>query len=453
MKHTTLKLALVTLLGAMAFSTQAQNAYLENLSMPRYIKAGTNYPIQVNAKNLSSVPLPSFSVRWRLDGGAWNNGTTLTITPPGLSNGGYYIAITHPIQLNTTQGVHTLDVEILSTNDSDPGNNVLSMSFTALNAWADKVVLMEGRTETWCPQCPTANTVTNTLMTDPDYAVAKFHTSDGFAFTDGTSYYNTYYNPGFTPAGVVDMGEYGDYAVNYASNQWGDEMEARAAGVAPASISMNSTLNHATRTLTVSVTATFTYAFTGPFKLNVYLLEDAVPGPQANAPSGYLHNGVVRALLGGATGTGGLIPNTPVVGTPYIKTYTYTVPATFKLGDLKLIGVLEHAISNTNRYCVNAAKGEASPVGIAELADMSDRLEVYPNPFHDAVNITLKGTTGPARAELIAPDGRLLVQRDLMLDQAGAVRLELGSDLPSSVYVLRIVTNEGVAQQQLLHVK
>lgn len=451
MKHITLKLALTAFcMGLMAFAVQAQNAFLDGLSFPRYVKANVNYPVSVKVKNQSSIPLPSFSVRWRLDGGAWNNGTTINVASPGLQNGGYYMPVTHPIQLNATQGVHTLEVEVLSSNDSDPTNNTLMVSFTAINTWAEKFVLLEGRTETWCPQCPVANTATNTLALNPKFAVAKFHLSDAFAFPEGTSYYNSRYNVNFTPAGVIDMGEYGDYPANYASGAWNDEMTARANGVAPASLNMTSSLNWNTRELTVSITANFTYAFTGPFNLNVYVLEDAVPGAQSNAPAGYLHNKVVRAMLGGTSGTSGVVPNDPVVGTPYTTSYTYTVPPTFKLGDLQLIGVLEHAISMANRYCVNAAKGAASPVGIEEVASANANLDVYPNPFSDAVNISLKGISGKAQVELLSMDGRVLLQRDLMLEGGHSVRLDLGMELPASLYIIRVTTSDMVAQKPLL---
>src|SRR5690606_32727189 len=127
----------------MAFAVQAQNAFLDGLSFPRYVKANVNYPVSVKVKNQSFIPLPIFSVRWRLDGGAWNNGTTINVASPGLQNGGYYMPVTHPIQLNATQGVHTLEVEVLSSNDSDPTNNTLMVSFTAINTWAEKFVLLE----------------------------------------------------------------------------------------------------------------------------------------------------------------------------------------------------------------------------------------------------------------------------------------------------------------------
>ena len=48
MKISTLSKALLGLFLFMgAASLQAQNAYLSNLSLPRYIKAGINYPLAV----------------------------------------------------------------------------------------------------------------------------------------------------------------------------------------------------------------------------------------------------------------------------------------------------------------------------------------------------------------------------------------------------------------------
>ncbi len=448
MRNITLKaFAAAALLSFVSIATHAQDAYLENLSLPRFIKANTNYTVKVNAKNNASVPLPSFQVRWRVDGGAWSAVHPVNVASPGLQNGGYYITVNHNSPLNVAVGPHTLEVEILSSSDSNPANNTITAAFTALTNWAPKVVLLEGRTETWCQYCPNANTIANSLAADPKYAIAKFHTNDGLAVTDGTSYYNTYYHPTFTPAAVLDMGEYGGYTVNSAANRWSDEMLARTNGVAPASLAISSQLGWSNRSLTVNVTANFKYALTGNFKLNVYVLEDDVPGPQTNAPANYRHNQVVRALLGGPSGTSGVIPNNPVVGTNYTKTYTYTVPATYKLGDLKLIAVLEHAISNTNRYCLNAANGTASPVGIEELA--LPTMQLQPNPFTDHLHVTIPGATGKASAEMFTMDGRLVLQRETWLDGQGHVQLQFG-DLPAGVYVLRVIASAGMAQRTVV---
>lgn len=453
MKHSTLVKVLLGLLLLMGTaSLQAQNAYLSNLSLPRYIKAGINYPLAVWARNQSSVPMTSCTIKWQLDGGPIYTGST-NIGGGGVTTNNY-LPYTHPNQLNTTQGAHTLVMWIETTTDTDPTNNTLTVQFTALSNYAEKIVLMEGRTETWCQYCPTANTVTNELMDNPDFAVAKFHTADAFDTNDGSTYYGQY-NVTFTPAAVLDMGEYGGYTPNSASGGWESAMTARAAGVSPAILVMNPSLNWTTRTLTVSITAHFTYSFTGPFKMNVYLLEDNCPGAQTNGGAGnnYIHNGVFRAMLGGSAGTSGVVPNTPVVGTNYTHTYTYQVPANFKLADLKLIGVLEHNLGANNRYCVNAVKSGASAVGISELTLAPERLEVYPNPFTNELRVSVADMKGPVTVQLFSLDGRSVYQNVVVLDPTGNATLDLNSaKLAQGAYLLQMNTAEGKATKRVLKV-
>ena len=445
-------LLLTCTLALSACGLMAQNAYLANLSIPRYIKAGVNYPIAVHARNLSSTPYTNFSVSWRLDGGA-------TVTGPnqGVGGGGIvtnnYLNYTHPTQMNTTQGPHTLEVWINTTVDTDPNNNKITMQFTALSNWAEKVVLLEGRTETWCQYCPTANTVTNTLASNPDFAVVKFHLSDALdQCTECVDYYDQY-NITFTPAGMIDMGEYGGYTINSQSNTWESSLTARAAGVSPAALTMTSSVNTTTRLLTVTLTAEFTYSFAGPFHLNVYVAEDNVLGPQTNggAGSNYVHNRVMRAMLGGSEGTTGVVPNTPVVGTDYTRTYTWTVPAGYNISNLDLVGVLEHQPTTFgNRYTVNAVNRSVAGVGIDDLSLGNNSLEAYPNPFTDRINVHVADAVGNATMELIGMDGRIVLQETLVLNSTVASTVDLPTSLPEGAYVLRIRTAEGVAEQRVI---
>lgn len=450
-----MKLSLRWFLVAFAFVSlghaEAQNGYIQNLSLPRYVTAGVNMPLSMWARNASTTPLPSFSIRWKVDGGAWHNGTTINVTPPGLSQNSY-VPHTHQTPLNVAQGPHTLVVEILSTNDSDPTNNTVTLDFTALNSWAEKVVLLEARTETWCPQCPPSNTVTNTMMTNPDFAVVKFHLSDALdACPECITYYNQH-NINYTPAGIIEMGEYGSYAINANHNTWLDAMTSRSAGVAPVELTMSSTINTTTRLLTVTLTAEFTYAVDGPHALNVYVAEDNVAGPQQNAPSNYIHNRVMRAMLGGVTGTTGVVPNTPVVGEPYSQTYTYTVPAGYDLDELHLVGVVEtRAGGFSDRYALNSVNRSASGVGIHELSLGGGRMEAFPNPFNQELRVQVADVTGNAVVEMIAMDGRVALQHNIVLSSMSSSPIDLsGVSLPAGAYVLCIRTAEGTAEQRVI---
>ena len=452
MNLTTLRNASLALgLVCVAGSLQAQNAYLQNLSLPRYTKAGVNYTVSVWARNASPTPLPSFSVRWRVDGGAWNSSPTTNVTPPGLSQSSY-VPVTHPAPLNVTQGAHTLEVEILSTNDSDPTNNVLTVLFTAISSWAEKVVLLEARTETWCPQCPPSNTETNILMENPDFAVGKFHLSDALdQCVECVDYYQQH-NINYTPAGIIEMGEYGGSSISSSWNVWEDAMTLRAAGVSPVELTMASSVNSTTRVLTVTLNAEFTYAVSGAHALNVYVAEDDVPGPQSSAPANYIHNRVMRAMLGGINGTTGVIPTNPVVGTTYSQTYTFTVPTGYDIPNLHLIGVLEHRLGSfNNRYALNAVKRSVSTVGIGELSLGDGSLQAYPNPFVNEMYVDVADVTGPAVVELFTMDGRSVFQGNINLGTQAATRLDMGGErLVNGAYLLRVTTAQGTAEQRVV---
>jgi hypothetical protein len=451
MQLTTLRNGLLGLGLVLCGTAIGQNAYISNLSIPRYTKAGVNYPVAVWARNASPIPLPSFSIRWRVDGGTWNTSPTTTITAPGISQTSY-VPYSHPTQMNVAQGPHTLEVQIMSTNDSDPTNNTITLNFTALSSWADKVVLLEARTETWCPQCPPSNDLTNELMANPDFAVAKFHLSDALDnCVECITYYNQH-NINYTPAGIIEMGEYGGYEISSNYTGWLSAMNARAAGVAPVELTMTSSVNNTTRVLTVTLNAEFTYAVAGPHKLNVYVAEDNVPGPQQNAPANYIHNKVMRAMLGGVDGTTGVVPTTPVVGTSYSQTYTYTVPVGFDISELYLIGVLENSPGGfDNRYSLNSVTRSVAGVGIADLDLGDNSLQAYPNPFINELYVDVADFSGAARVELFTMDGRSVFQNNIVLGTSASTRLDLGGDqLVNGAYLLRITTEKGHAEQRIV---
>jgi hypothetical protein len=265
------------------------------------------------------------------------------------------------------------------------------------------------------------------------------------------TYYNQH-NINYTPAGIIEMGEYGGYEISSNYTGWLSAMNARAAGVAPVELTMTSSVNNTTRVLTVTLNAEFTYAVAGPHKLNVYVAEDNVPGPQQNAPANYIHNKVMRAMLGGVDGTTGVVPTTPVVGTSYSQTYTYTVPVGFDISELYLIGVLENSPGGfDNRYSLNSVTRSVAGVGIADLDLGDNSLQAYPNPFINELYVDVADFSGAARVELFTMDGRSVFQNNIVLGTSASTRLDLGGDqLVNGAYLLRITTEKGHAEQRIV---
>lgn len=184
--------------------------------------------------------------------------------------------------------------------------------------------------------------------------------------------------------------------------------------------------------------------------MNVYVAEDHVPGPQQNAPSNYIHNRVMRAMLGGSEGSTDVVPDAPVVGTPYSHTYTWTVPAAYDLNNLQLIGVIENRPGGFNdRYSLNCVKASTGTVGIEELSMANDRLLVYPNPFRSDLRVHLDDIAGKAKVELVTLDGRTVLERNVTLDASGTSWIDVNG-VPAAPYLLRITTPDAVAVKQVV---
>ena len=149
-------------------------------------------------------------------------------------------------------------------------------------------------------------------------------------------------------------------------------------------VALQGTLNVQTRVLTVDVQVYYTANGATPTNsLNVFLLEDDVPGPQINGSSAnmgnyntdgtYRHNHVLRKAL---TPTFGMtIPNTAMT-TLFTTQLTYTVPATYgvgagkttipSLGNLELVAF----VTETDRNTINADDGPITLTNFANTLDI-----------------------------------------------------------------------------------
>jgi hypothetical protein len=415
-KSTLLSGALIALCfwGSQAF---AQDASLTNLGVAPYVQLNTNYTLTVNMINNSGPAINSFTVSWQLDGGAVYPYTS-GIGGGGLpSTGGYYLPLTLSPALNiSVAGVHTLKVWVDVDGDTNTGNDTTTVSVTALTAFANKVVLLEEATAQWCPHCPPAGVVTDSLSPQPDIIVQRFHNTDNYSFDDGQTYFNRYYGAGggFWPAGMVEMTEMADYTVNDNYPNWPGDVAARE-GISPLDLRATYTLDTTTRSLSITFTANFKYALTGSFSFNGFILENNIIDyqiqPDESTDSNFVHNDVVRAILGGVSGTPGIIPNTPVVNTDYTQTYTTTIDPSWNIHNLTFTGVVFNTASG-NTDAINAVKvGEYAPSGIKPLQAAAP-VQVYPNPFTNGITINLPANSNNVSVYIYSIDGKMVYSRN-----------------------------------------
>lgn len=422
----------------------AQDAFLTNAFVPLFVKANTNRTISVRVRNAATTPLITFRVDWRWNSGPVQQGFSQTTT--GIS-GNQFWPYDHPVPFNIPQGGGVLKVWVVGNGETNRTNDTLTFPVTALDQWHSKTMLLDVWTGTWCPQCPPANLAGNTLDADPFVVVAKHHAVDQFSSGSSADYYAPY-NVNFTPAGVIDQGEYGRYTPNPATTSWPGEMELRKQGVSPVSLSMSTDFNALTRMLTVNLSAAYTYPLPGTHALNAFVLEDGIVAPQANASSPYTHNQIVRNVLSGTLGNTTAVPGTPAPGTTYSTTWNYIVPEDWEARNIRVVGLATHRVA-TGSYLLNALAAAPLTVGVQEVHTPLAGLRTWPNPAHDALWVQADDAIGELLLRVFSADGRMVLEQRAFA-AGGPLRLEGFDRLAPGPYVLRVQHGDAVVDRRVV---
>lgn len=418
----------------------AQNAYLTNGFVPRYWKANTDYVINVRVRNSNSTtPLLSFRVDWNWNNGPVQMGNMQSTT--GISPGQYW-PYPHPIPFNKPESAGTLKVWVVGTGDTDHSNDTLTFPVGVLANWTAKSVLIEQYTGTWCQFCPNPNSTTNDLDADPFIVVAKHHNNDEFAAASSVAYWSQF-NAEYSPAGVMEQEEFGTLQDDAAYVEWGARADLRKLGVSPVEITVVPGFNDWTRQLTVDLTATFSAAQSGDFTVNAYIVEDNVAGLQTGAAPGYIHQQLVREVLGGTDGTTGVIPAVTTAGGTYTHQYTFAVPTQWNADNLRIVAtVTEHRPAGTQT--MNVADADFVLVGVEEHALLNVR--AFPNPSGGALWIELDDAS-PAQVRLLGADGRVIVEQRASGDR---FLLKGFEELAPGAYVLRVQQGNAFSEQRVM---
>lgn len=131
----------------------------------------------------------------------------------------------------------------------------------------------------------------------------------------------TYYDPGFFPSGMVNRHPSPSDGVVMSRSLWGTQCRDEAQQTAAMNLWSESSYDAATRTLSVDIEG-YTQQ-TGTYALAVALVQNHIKGYQNGAPTGYLHNHVLRAYL---TPTWGDELGLQQAGTYCQRHYEYQVP-------------------------------------------------------------------------------------------------------------------------------
>lgn len=364
----------------LCFNASAQDGYLENLGINTYIKTGTNYSLPVHVRNATNTGITSCTVKWQLDNGSINT-NNYNVGGAGIQQNSYLpVTLSNPVSVSGT-GNYTLKVWVEVSGDIDNSNDTITKELIALANYVNNTVLIEKHTGTWCQYCPSAGTAFGNIKQHSNVALASFHRNDSYSFSAGQTYMGNFYSGGiFTPAGIINQGEMGDYSINNGTTTWEDQVLTRI-GISPVELVLSTSLNPSTRELTVDLKANFKHAFDGAFYFNAYVIENGIVGTQSGASGSYTHDHVVRDMLGGVNGTGGIIPSSPVANTDYDHSYTTTIPSGWDISNIEVVAVVFEKIAS-DMNTLNAAS--ATPQAVGRTTPIGkDAIILYPNPTND----------------------------------------------------------------------
>ncbi|MBS1773886.1 MAG: Omp28-related outer membrane protein [Bacteroidetes bacterium] len=252
---------------------------------------------------------------------------------------------------------------------------------TTVSTSGNKYVLMEATGAAWSgwetDGIPYLDTIKSTY---PKAIVVQNHFQpygDKMAVSDCDTWQHAYV--GGAPMATVDrtVNNLAYPTIGIGRNYYYLAIVQRLAATAKYDVSMTYTANTSTRTINITLTGTALASLSGDYNFNVYVVEDSVTDGYGggydqnnymnttvghkyfgagNPIVGFKHMQVVRAMLGGTWGVYGV--TSPSASTSTTKTFTYIVPAGYKMSRIRLVGmVMKYNASNVNdREVMNAVK-------------------------------------------------------------------------------------------------
>lgn len=219
------------------------------------------------------------------------------------------------------------------------GFTVFGQTFVSTEP-SNKNVILEEFTGVNCGYCPSGHKISNQIAAaHPDRFWAINIHQGGYANT--TPDYRTSFGDalaaqtGLTgyPSGTINRHVFTGSSTALDRGSWNSATNVILAQSSCVNVAAQSTIDFATRILTVVVEVYYTAnSDASTNKLNVALLQDDILGPQTNGSTNpdqmegtqYRHMHMLRHLL---TGQWGETISTTSAGSFYTNTYTYTIPA------------------------------------------------------------------------------------------------------------------------------
>lgn len=402
---------LIPLLLLISSAARAVDFAIDAITPIAYTIPGTP-KFRVTIRCVSNdAPGPPFdaNIYWKLDNGLVN---TVNKTFGGVEWMGYQHGYIDDALFKlglTTVGKHKLKVWIKTVTpaDANAANDTLTMDINVINTLPKKNVVLEVFKHQYCPPCYGANVFNDTAAVgrNPRYIIAALYTVTGEALYNadakvvntqyGSPHPSAAYDRFFIPYYYLfpDL-----YVPNQAGNMHLPMYGERETFYEPVQVGLkNVSYNKTTRELKVTVDALFYDDLSGDYRFNLYLLENGIKGYQANAPDpdNYIHNHVLRDMLGGPWGKAGSIPATVKKNDTKTCDFVYTLPADYNINNMTVVGMVQtYNADSSKRRILNAEYQTLKQLlSVNNPQQQTTDIQVYPNPVKDKIRVSINGNS------------------------------------------------------------
>ncbi len=422
-------------------------------------------------QNEGSSPITSFTAKYSVAGGAE---VSSPISSINITSGQTYnFTITQPYTIPST-GQYPVKVWVELSGDTNKNNDTLKTQINGSSFLPQHKVVMEEGTGTWCGWC-----VRGTVFMD---SIAKKYptTVIPIAVHNGDPMVNTVYDAGMAPLLPGYPGLLvGRTRFNGDPSDAFTEYDKQKNDYGMADLTVTPSYNAGTRVATITVDTKAAFSVTNnnsannDYRIAVVFTEDHVKGTasgynQANYYSGgtspmagaghnfqtepnpvlaanMSYDFVAREILGGFKGQANSLPNVIADGSTYTNsTFSYTVPATYNVANMKVHALL---IDAKNNIVLNGNSASLAPVGITSIVSDKQTFSIYPNPVESSLNINLsQDEADQVSISIFNNMGQIVSTKNFGKVLNGQTVLSVDvNELPSGAYSIQVNTSKGTA--------
>jgi len=424
---------------------------------------------QVVIRNLGTSPITSFDLSLNYNSGTQNQ-TVSSVNIASLAT--YTVTVTTPVTL--VAGSMPMTATVSNVNgmgaDGDASDDVKVITINPVVPAADKVVVVEEATGTWCGWCPRGAVFMDMMENKYSdfFAGVAVHNNDPMVHAAYDAAIGGLI-AGYPSALIDRLPEIDPSAIE-------PDFLQRVTVAPHAAIQNGANWNATTRTLDVSLTYNFAMAANNNYKVACVLTEDNVTGTGSGyAQTNYYAGGsngvmggyetlpnpvpaaqmvydfVARQISPSFNGYASAFPSVVNVGNVFTFNFTFVLPAGWDENEIHIIGMLIDPagdIDNGSKTTIAEAVSNGyiagtSITGITPLPQPDALVNVYPNPSNGTSTVSLN-IAGQEEVRMVVRDvtGKVIADRNYG-ELSGNQNLPLDlSGFAKGMYLLQVTVGD-----------